>query len=186
MTDFQPSPIQAAALSDRISTMLPRIKASDERDARRNRALAWRRSGLALSAAEVQTDLHEALDTLIRHINEYQAQRNRFMQTPAHMLIYIENVATFIMRDYPRDIEGDASVTALWDAFDKMHTDPHAWRRSEYPHDAADTIINWVHRMAQDTRAKSGHERPAPPRLDIDLNKTFDKPATRRLLPGFD
>ena len=69
--NMRPSVQQAAALTDRISTMLPRIKASDERDARRNRALAWRRSGLPLSAAEVQNDLHEALDTLIRHINEY-------------------------------------------------------------------------------------------------------------------
>jgi hypothetical protein len=185
MTDYQPSPIQAAALTDRVSTMLPRVKASDERDARRNAAAAWRRAGHALSAAEVQRDLHEALDTLIRHINEYQGRVNKFMQTPAHMLIYIENVAAFAMRDYPREIEGDAGITALWDAFDKIHTDPHAWRNGEYPHSAAPSIINWVHRMAQDTRAKSAQERPAP-RLDIDLNKTFDTPAVRRLLPGFD
>jgi hypothetical protein len=186
MTDYQPSPIQAAALTDRVSTMLPRVKASDERDARRNAAAAWRRAGHALSAAEVQRDLHEALDTLIRHINEYQGRVNKFMQTPAHMLIYIENVCTFIMRDYPRELDDNPRVTALWDAFDTMHSDPHAWRNGEYPHSAAPSIINWVHRMAQDTRAKSAHERPAPPRLDIDMSKTFDKPATRRLLPGFD
>lgn len=185
MTDIQPSPKQAAALTDRISTMLPRIKASDERDARRNRALAWRRSGLALSAAEVQTDLREALDTLIRHLNEYQARVNKFMQTPAQALAYVEHVAAFVMRDYPREIEGQARITALWDAFDKMHTDPHAWRNGEYPHSAADTIIESVHRIAQAARAKSGIDRPAPPRIEIDMNKTFDKPAIRRFLPGF-
>ena len=74
---------------------------------------------------------------------------NKFMQTPAQILAYVEHVATFVMRDYPRELEGNARITALWDAFDMMHSDPHAWRIGEYPHSAAPTIIIWVHRMAQ-------------------------------------
>jgi hypothetical protein len=190
MTNMMPTSQQAAALIERTSTMLPRIKASDERDARRNAAAAWRRAGHALSAAEVKTDLKAMLDTLMTHITEYQAQRNRFMQTPAHALAYIETVTCFAMRDYPREIEGDASITALWDAFDKMHTDPHAWRNGEYPHEAASSIIESVHRMAQAARAKAGMHRPesaapAKPSIEIDMGKIFKK-AIRRFLPGFD
>lgn len=152
MTDDTPTPQQTQNLAHRIDVMLPGIQASDERDARRNRANGRRLDRSTLTAAEVIADLHEALDRLIQHINEYHEERNRFIQTPEQMLAYAERCAFYILHDYPRELEGNASVTALWDAFDRIHTGPHEWRKGAYPYDSAPAIVESVHRMAQDAK----------------------------------
>lgn len=187
MTDIQPSQNQARAASDRTSTMLPRMTASDERDERRNRAAKRRREGIAFTADEARADLRDALETLLSRIALYRANKSTFLQTPAQMLAYAEHVAAFIIRDYPREIGEDATHTALWDAFDRIHTGPYAWRNGECPYGAAASIIVSIEHTALFVRAKTGSERPGsePPAIEIDEDKPFNKPI-RRFLPGFD
>jgi hypothetical protein len=156
--DLQLTPKQAKALVERIDVMLPGIKASDERDARLNQAAARRRAGLELAAIEVKADLADALDTLLRHLYEYQGEVNRFMQTHEQMLAYAERASAYAMRDYPRELDNDADVTGLWDAFDRIHTGAHEWRKGAYPYEAAGRIVQSIRRIAEDAiEGRYGH-----------------------------
>lgn len=148
--DIQPTPATAEDLVNRIDSMLPTMKADEERTARLNAALRRRREGLQLHPVEIIADLRDTLDTLIRHINEYQGRVNRHLKTPAQLLAYAERAALYVGRDYPREMDDDRAVTGLWDAFDKIHTAARAWRTGEYPENAAASVIASIHRTASD------------------------------------
>ena len=153
MTDdpIEPTPAQAKKLIQLIDNMLPEMLAAEERDVRRNQTNARRREGITLSTAdEVKGDLTDALDTLLRHIYEHQGGAHKHMQTPGQMLAYIERACVYAMRDYPRHIEGNATIIGLWDTFDRMHTGAHEWRKGTYPHDSAPAIIASIRRIAED------------------------------------
>ena len=64
-----PAPQPARDRIIQLDSMLPQIKARDERGARRHQTNARRREGIAGTAAEeVKFDLNRALDTLLEHI----------------------------------------------------------------------------------------------------------------------
>lgn len=150
--DRLPTTDQAQQLAARIGTMTPTVKASDERDIRQKRTAKRRAEGEGLTIAEVRDDLEEVLDALLAHITLYKARKNRFLETPADVLAYAERAAWHAMQDYPRDAFPDATIRALWDTFDKIHTGPRAWRIGEYPHDAAPAIVESIRQIAHDAR----------------------------------
>ena len=132
---------QAQQLVDRLGNMTPKLKASDERDFRRNEALRRLHLGQPASS-DIRRDLIDVLDRLESHLMQYHAQANKYMTTPAHVLAYAERAAMYALRDYPRAIEGDdsAHVEGLWDAIDRVHTNARAWRKGEFKNDGTAQI----------------------------------------------
>ena len=135
-------------MTDKIDTSSGHLLASDERHVRRNQAERRRREGIDLDAAEVIVDLKRILDTLIRHIDQYQG-RTSCLTTPGQLLAYAELVALYGMKDYPRQLEGRADVTRLWDALDKVHTGPHEWRKGAYKGNG-EAVMTSIQHTAQD------------------------------------
>lgn len=142
--DIEPTPDQARALAARMGNMLPGLLASDERDARLNQAAGRRRQGEALTAQEVITDLKRILGQMTERIMVYGNGGRRMLETPAHVLAYVERAATYAMKDYPREFEGDRHILNLWDALDNIHTSARAWRLGEYSGDGTAVIASIV------------------------------------------
>lgn len=145
-----PTTPNAQSRSAYFEDMLPGVVASDERDDRLVAATKRRRAGIPLTVEEVRRELKQVLTHLTSRIMQYDQGFSTFLRNPTHALDYAERVAAYAIKDYPREMNGDAEVMGLWNTLNRIHTIGYAWRKGD-DKSQGKAVVESVNKIALDS-----------------------------------
>ena len=156
--------INADNTLSQLINMLPRVLASDERDARRYALLQRQWRHMPFSGSEIEEELRNLLINLQKHLKQSSEGLSKVLSTPTQALLYIERATFYALQDYPQNVENHPNVKQIWLLLNSIQRVVRAWFRGE-THDNGEALIlaiqnsieEAIHGVFRDFDQNQGH-----------------------------